>query len=281
METIKAVRVEAYPKGGWILDMGKDFTGWAEIRLPSIAKGATVKLEYSTSWSGTSRSSMSAAWGSPAPPLWALPPPAGAAGQAAKPPASVPPAFRGGNPTDFPNTANQRDEMVGNGEPVTFRSRFNYHGFRYVRIIGIETAPAVSDASGYLIRTSYDRAGEFSSSNELLNQIYQMVTRTYESLTLGGYVVDCPTRERLGYGGDAGTSFETGMFNFASGGLYNRWLANWRDSQEPATGSLPIRRRTISIAAEAAPCGAESWSPCPGRCTCNMATRACWKLTIR
>ena len=47
METIKAVKVEAYPKGGWIIDMGKDFTGWAEIRLPSIAKGATVKLEYS------------------------------------------------------------------------------------------------------------------------------------------------------------------------------------------------------------------------------------------
>ena len=149
------------------------------------------------------------------------------------------PQSRGGNPTVFPNTFNQRDEVVGNGEPVTFRSRFNYHGFRYVRVIGIETAPAVSDATGYLIRTAYDRAGEFTSSNELLNQIYQMVTRTYESLTLGGYVVDCPTRERLGYGGDAGTSFETGMFNFSTGGLYNRWLANWRDSQEPATGSLP------------------------------------------
>ena len=92
-------------------------------------------------------------------------------------------------------------------------------------------APAVSDATGYLIRTAYDRAGEFTSSNELLNQIYQMVTQTYESLTLGGYVVDCPTRERLGYGGDAGTSFETGMYNFSTGGLYSRWLANWRDSQ--------------------------------------------------
>ncbi|SPE39918.1 hypothetical protein SBA3_3490015 [Candidatus Sulfopaludibacter sp. SbA3] len=107
---------------------------------------------------------------------------------------------RGGNPTVFPNTFNQRDEIVGNGLPLTFRSRFNYHGFRYVRVIGVDTAPAVGDATGYLIRTAYDRAGEFTSSNELLNQIYQMVTRTYESLTLGGYVVDCPTRERLGYG---------------------------------------------------------------------------------
>ena len=88
------------------------------------------------------------------------------------------------------------------------------------------------------IHTAYERAGEFNSSNELLNQIYAMVTRTYESLTLGGYVVDCPTRERLGYGGDAGTSIETGMLNFSAGGLYSRWLANWRDAQDP-TGSLP------------------------------------------
>jgi alpha-L-rhamnosidase len=245
IETIKAVGVEAYPQGGWVVDMGKDFTGWLEIKLPTIPKGATVKLEYSDQLERDKPAPATpGAWGPPAPPFFGGAPPrvAGTAGQnGAKPPAraDVPPEFRGGNQTVFPNTANQRDEIVGNGDEVTFRSRFNYHGFRYVRIIGIETAPAVSDATGYLIRTSYDRAGEFSSSNELLNQIYQMVTRTYESLTLGGYVVDCPTRERLGYGGDAGTSFETGMFNFAAGGLYNRWLTNWRDSQDPATGSLP------------------------------------------
>ncbi len=70
--------------------------------------------------------------------------------------------------------ANQRDEVVGNGDPVTLRSRFNFNGFRYVRVIGIESVPAVSDATDY------------------------------ESLTLGGYVVHCPTRERLGYGGVQG-----------------------------------------------------------------------------
>jgi alpha-L-rhamnosidase len=125
-----------------------------------------------------------------------------------------------------------------------------------VRVIGVETAPDASNVTGYLIRTAYDRAGEFTSSNVLLNQIHQMVTRTYEALTLDGYVVDCPTRERLGYGGDAGTSMETGMFNFSSGGLYNRWLANWRDSQVD-----PVRcrtqRRTIEPGA-AARCGADS-----------------------
>src|SRR2546430_2171440 len=82
----------------------------------------------------------------------------------------------------LPNTFNQRDEVIGNGDAFTFRSRFNYHGFRYVRVTGLENAPDVSSATGYFIRTAYDRAGEFTSSNELLNRIYQMVTRTYEAL---------------------------------------------------------------------------------------------------
>lgn len=233
VETIKAARVEAYPQGGWVIDMGRNFTGWLEIKLPSITNGSTVKLEYSDQMEPDKP-----APGTTPAPAHAEDGGSGRSGGAAAATAS-PGRGRGGNATVFPNTFNQRDEIVGNGESLTFRSRFNYHGFRYVRIIGLDSAPDVVGATGYLIRTAYDRAGEFTSSNDLLNRIYQMVTRTYEALTLGGYVVDCPTRERLGYGGDAGTSMETGMFNFSVGGLYSRWLSNWRDSQEPVTGSLP------------------------------------------
>jgi hypothetical protein len=120
-----------------------------------------------------------------------------------------------------------------------FCSRFNYHGFGTVRITGLEQAPALQDVKGYLIHTAYEPAGEFTCSNELMNRIYQLTAWTYRCLTLGGYVVDCPTRERLGYGGDAGTSLETGMLCFDTGALYNRWMDNWRDAQHPETGDLP------------------------------------------
>lgn len=246
VETIKPVKVEPYAQGGWVIDLGKAFTGWLELRLPGISAGSTVKLEYSDEINRDAPAPVTPAAGAatnPGPPSFAAQAQAGLAGdraQAAVPPgARVGSAGRGGAPTAFPSTFNQRDEVVGNGAPLTFRSRFNYHGFRYVRVIGLESAPAATDAKGYLIRTAYDRSGEFTSSNQLLNDIYRMATWTYESLTLGGYIVDCPTRERLGYGGDAGTSQETGMLNFSSGGLYSRWLGNWRDSQDPATGSLP------------------------------------------
>ena len=138
------------------------------------------------------------------------------------------------------STFNQRDEYVtraGAGQVVC--SRFNYHAFRFAHVTGLSQAPAAEDVRGYFMRTSYGRSGEFESSDELLNRIYRLVTWTYECLTLNGYVVDCPTRERLGYGGDAGTSIETGLFNFDTGGLYNRWAANWRDAQDPQSGDLP------------------------------------------
>ena len=41
-------------------------------------------------------------------------------------------------------------------------------------------------------------------------------------------MVDCPHRECLGYGGDAGTSLETRMFNFVMETLYSKWTADWR-----------------------------------------------------
>jgi alpha-L-rhamnosidase len=201
METIPAVKVDAFPPGGYLIDMGREFTGWLEFRLPaSVPAGTTVKLEYAD--------------------------------------AKRDPSGRGAA-TGGLQIANQRDEVVTNGSAFTFRSRLNYHGFRWVRVTGLNRAPGVQDAKGYMIRTAYSRAGEFVSSDQLMNRIYQLVTWTYQALTLGGYVVDCPTRERLGYGGDAGTSIENGMFNFSTGGLYNRWLSIWRDAQQPQTGALP------------------------------------------
>ncbi len=195
LETLRPVKIDKTPDGGWLVDMGKNYTGWLELRLPpGIAAGQNLKIEYADN--------------SPS----------------------------GGRYMTF----NQRDEYVtraGAGQVV--RSRFNYHAFRYAHVTGLAQALTAGNVRGYFMRTSYGRTGEFESSDDLLNRIYRMVTWTYQCLTLNGYVVDCPTRERLGYGGDAGTSLETALCNFDTGGLYNRWAANWRDAQDPQSGDLP------------------------------------------
>ncbi len=133
----------------------------------------------------------------------------------------------------------QRDVYVCSGrDDSPFRSRFNYHAFRWVTVRNLDRVPPDEDISGYLVRTGYDRAATFSCSNNLLNKIYQMTAWTYESLSLGGYLVDCPHRERLGYGGDAHATMETGMSQFRTAALYTKWLEDWRDTQQ-STGEMP------------------------------------------
>ena len=134
---------------------------------------------------------------------------------------------------------NQRDIYIASGKTgESFRSRFNYHAFRWVRITGLDRPPALDGIKGHMIHTDYFSAGQFACSNQLFNDIYDMTVWTYRCLTLGGYIVDCPTRERLGYGGDAGTSFETGMMNFNMAAMYSKWMENWYDAQAP-DGDLP------------------------------------------
>ena len=94
------------------------------------------------------------------------------------------------------------------------------------------------------------RVAEFKCSSPLLNRIYETTLWTYRCLSLGGYTVDCPHRERLGYGGDAHATMETAMTNFAAGAFYTKWLADWRDAQDPKPAICPTwPRRSRSPAA--------------------------------
>lgn len=110
-----------------------------------------------------------------------------------------------------------------------FQSHFNYSSGRWITCLGLTAPP--SEITGWTVRTDYPKASSFECSDESLNWIYQTVLRTYENLTLGGYVVDCPQRERCGYGGDAHATSETGMYNYDLAGFYYAWMRSWRDVQ--------------------------------------------------
>ena len=91
-----------------------------------------------------------------------------------------------------------------------------------------------------MVRTNFADAATFECSDPLQNWIYNTVNWTFENLSLGGYIVDCPQRERFGYGGDAHATSETGMLNYKLGAFYNKWLEDWRDVQgtEPMVGNM-------------------------------------------
>ncbi|MBN2313032.1 MAG: family 78 glycoside hydrolase catalytic domain [Sedimentisphaerales bacterium] len=120
---------------------------------------------------------------------------------------------------------------IGPSGQGTFRNRFNYGSGRWILIKGLKYKPDLKDIRGYLVRTDYQRAGWFECSNKLINDIYNIVLWTYENLSLGSYVVDCPQRERMGYGGDAHATTQTAMNNYHLGAFYTKWSQDWRDTQ--------------------------------------------------
>ncbi len=136
-------------------------------------------------------------------------------------------------------TYNQWDEFISAGaEKEYFNNRFNYHAFRYVLIEGLGYLPDKADIKAVCIETQVDETGDFTCSNELFNSIHQMVKWTYRCLNLGGQTVDCPHRERLGYG-DGQTIMDLGLYNFNTVSLYSKWSQNWWDEQGP-NGFVPF-----------------------------------------
>lgn len=128
-------------------------------------------------------------------------------------------------------TYNQRDEFISSGkEKEEFQNVFNYHGYRYALIEGLNYMPNMEDLAAIPVETEVPEVGSFSCSNELYNRIHKMVRWTYRALNLGGQTADCPHRERVGYG-DGQTAMDVGCFNFDASTLYTKWSENWWDEQ--------------------------------------------------
>jgi len=133
---------------------------------------------------------------------------------------------------------NQVSEFIAAGKSgEVFENKFNYAGFRYVVVEGLPSAPAREDATAMLVESDLEEAGAFECSNDLLNRIHRVNQWTQRCLNLGGYYVDCPHRERMGYG-DGQVATEGFMTSFNAYGYYSKWLRDWRLRQSP-NGNLP------------------------------------------
>ncbi|MBK9389578.1 MAG: family 78 glycoside hydrolase catalytic domain [Bacteroidetes bacterium] len=141
----------------------------------------------------------------------------------------------------------QSDKYIAAGnQSEVFKNKFNYHGFRYISISNLKNEPAGDDISSYPIRTGYNLASSFECSDPDMNAIHDMIFYTLQCLSLGGYLVDCPQIERLGYGGDGNASTETAQTMFDLAPLYRNWLQAWgdclrEDGGMPHTAPNPYR----------------------------------------
>ncbi len=129
------------------------------------------------------------------------------------------------------------DEYIaaGSGDEI-FRNKFNHHAFQYIRITNLKSAP--EKVTGYLVSHDFRKSSEFDSSDKDLTAIYSMIEYTFNAISWGGYIVDCPHIERMGYGGDGNASCRTFQTMYQGAPLYYNWMEMWEDDMREG-GSLP------------------------------------------
>ena len=127
--------------------------------------------------------------------------------------------------------------LNGNGEE-TFMPRFNYKGFQYVEVKSDKPiALDKTSVTGIFMHTDVAPAGEIDADNTLIPEIWRAANASYLS-NLFGYPTDCPQREKNGWTGDAHINIQTGLYNFDAITVYEKWMADHRDEQQP-NGVLP------------------------------------------
>jgi alpha-L-rhamnosidase len=128
---------------------------------------------------------------------------------------------------------NQRNVyVIGPDGHGTFRNRFSYHEIGYITLEGLGYKPDITDLAGYQVTNDRKVLGGFECSKPLFNQIYEITRYNYENLTTGGMSVDCPHRERLGYGGDGHGSLEIALDAYSSYPFFTKWAQDWVDIQD-------------------------------------------------
>lgn len=194
------VKVTTSQDGNPVYDFGRNIVGWARVTasLPAGTRIDITQGEILDSRGGATTSNISFA------------------------------------DSDPPRQTNHYTS-AGDGS-ATYAPHFTYAGFRYAEIRGLP-ADAKVDVTAQAVHTDVTTAGSVSTSDPLLDKIQSAVTTTQLN-NLQSIPMDCPTRERHGWLGDAGDSDQEAMANFDMQSFYDKWLDDIATSAN-ADGSVP------------------------------------------
>jgi len=225
VELIPAVKVYTSPKGEKIVDFGQNLAGRVRMKV-SAPKGTEITLDHfeAPDCDGNYFSNIYV------PPMAPL--------------------------------CEQRVVYVSNGKPGVYEALFTYHGFRYVRVSGLDVVDAgdvstedvptldvfaedilstdvsAEDFIAVVLSSDLERIGTFECSDQRLNRLYENTRRSQRSNMLS-IPTDCPQREKAGWTNDAHVYAATAILNDDMTAFYTSWLRNLALSQAP-DGRVPI-----------------------------------------
>ena len=132
----------------------------------------------------------------------------------------------------------QTDIITLSGGDDEFVPQYSYKGFRYVEVNASANLKWGKDQlRAVRIHSDVPEASSLESSSGIVGDIWLATRRTYLS-NLPGYPTDCPQREKNGWTADAHIAVESGLYNYDAFTVYEKWLADHRDEQQP-NGLLP------------------------------------------
>ncbi len=155
---------------------------------------------------------------------------------------------------------------AGDGEFV-WEPRFTFHGFRYVEVSGVASAPGPERITGVVLHNDLEETGVFQCSHPLVNRLQSNIRWGQR----GNYLeapTDCPQRdERLGWTGDAQVFIPTAAFNMQVAPFFAKWQRDMADSQGPQ-GTIPsvapaIRYMTPADENDGGPAWSDAFVICP------------------
>lgn len=131
-----------------------------------------------------------------------------------------------------------KDMYICKGGKESYTPSFTYHGFRYAYVKGIKETQATKDLLTFVVLNSnVKRCGDFNSSSEIANEIYDISVRSDISNFMY-FPNDCPQREKNGWTADIALSAEHILLNINAQNSFREWMRNLCKSQSE-NGAIP------------------------------------------
>lgn len=204
-EEIEAAEIIQLRPNKWIYDFGRNIAGNAHLHLQGEA-GTSLTLKYAERLSVEGRADQR----------------------------NIITYYFGDNNAD----PFQTDIVTLGKGALDWSPAYSYKGFRYIEVTSSRPMDLGKDnVRAVEVHSAVPDAGCLESSSDLVNLMDAAARNSYLS-NLVGYPTDCPQREKNGWTGDGHIAVETGLYNFDAFTVYEKWLADHRDEQQP-NGVLP------------------------------------------
>jgi alpha-L-rhamnosidase len=193
VETLHPVSIAESEPGVYVVDLGKNITGWIRLTCRNGQAGDVVRMHFGEAQyeNGALNSSSNNA-----------------------------------------ACQEDRYTLKGGGEEI-FEPRFIFHGFQFVEISGYPGELRLDDVTGCFVRTAVAQTGQFECGYELINTIHRCTLQSQLcNIQMGVPTDDTQRPERQGWGADAWGTAQEALYNLWMPRVYQKWIQDFCDQQD-------------------------------------------------